>query len=78
MPRFKDVSWNVGGEVGPDGKVIRWPDNEIAKQTAVLMDIRDELQRLNHIFQCFNFTSLPKVVKQIRANLSRIPMRKPK
>lgn len=70
MARFKNNRWNVGGDDTP-GKVVS-PNMEGA-QLAVLMDIRDELQSLNSIFGCYNFTTLPNVIKTIRANTGRIP-----
>jgi len=37
----------------------------------VLMDIRDELQKLNAILGCRNFTSLPQVLQRIDRRLAR-------
>ena len=45
-----------------DGKVPTWERVNLA----VLMDIRDELQKLNRLLACENFISMPRVQKQIR------------
>lgn len=34
-------------------------------QLAVMLDIRDELQRLNALLHCSNFTSIPRVLRTI-------------
>lgn len=73
MARFANKNWNVGGTEDAMGKPISWPDTTHGQQMAVLMDIRDELRKLNTIFGCHNFTGLPKIVKQIRAHTSRLP-----
>lgn len=41
-------------------------------QLAVLMDIRDELQKLNAVFACFNFTNMPAILRQIRKNTANL------
>lgn len=35
---------------------------------AVMMDIRDELQTLNRLLACPNFTSIPTILRTIRRN----------
>lgn len=35
-------------------------------KVAVLMDIRDELQRLNGLLHCSNFTGIPTTLRSIR------------
>lgn len=45
----------------PDGS-ISWDRVD----TALLMDIRDELQRLNALLHCHNFTGMPTTLKSIR------------
>jgi len=68
--RKKDVLWYVcwadrdGGEVSWDGR-----------QLAVLMDIRDELKRLNTLLHCSNFTAIPGELRAIRRNTTK-PRRK--
>lgn len=37
-------------------------------QTALLMDIRDELQRLNRTLECPNAQAIPGLLRKIEAN----------
>lgn len=76
MSRFKNKNWSVGGEEDVNGEAVRWPDTWQGQQLAVLMDVRDELQKLNNIFGCHNFLEIPRVVKAIRTNTGRIPAQK--
>ena len=39
--------------------------------TAILMDIRDELKRLNAAIYCQNFIQIPRVLRDIRRNTTR-------
>lgn len=43
---------------------------------AVAMDVRDELRALNQHLRCHNFVDMPRVLRQVRANTSRIPKQK--
>lgn len=47
-------------------------------QTEVLMDIRDELQKLNSLLHCQNFINIPTKLDTIRRHTSRIPVPKRK
>lgn len=67
--RQKNVNWLVAE---PDGNV---PTCERCC-LAVLMDIRDELQRLNTLLSCENFLRIPHDLQQIRRNTAK-PRRKP-
>lgn len=67
--RHKNGQWNL--PTAPDGRLESWDYVKIA----VLMDIRDELQRLNNLLYCANFTTLPFTLKQIEKNTRK---RKPK
>ena len=40
-------------------------------QLTVLMDLRDELKRLNGLLFCRNFVDLPRVLRAIRKNTTR-------
>lgn len=40
-------------------------------QVSVLMDIRDELQTLNRVFQCKNFLRIPYQLDQIRKQTAK-------
>ena len=59
MARHKDVDWSL-----PDGGPNGHSYDSI--KVSLLMDIRDELQRLNALLHCHNFTTLPAAVRSIR------------
>ena len=46
-------------------------------QTAILMDIRDELRDLNHLLRCPNFIGIPTTLQDIKRNTTK-PRRKKK
>ncbi len=69
MGRFKNADWDLPTD---NGKIQTWQ----AVEVAVLMDIRDELQTLNRLLGCPNFTAIPTVLRKIRANTAK--PRKPK
>lgn len=64
--RFKNVDWSL-----PE-KAASWEKT----QAAILMDIRDELQRLNELLHCVNFTSIPSKLEQIKLNTTKPKARK--
>lgn len=64
MARYKDSDWNL-----PDS--LSWGQVEVA----VLMDIRDELKRLNSLLRCPNFIGIPFRLEQIVKNTKK-PKRK--
>lgn len=53
---------------GADGDHITATSDRI--QIILLQEIRDELQRLNALLSCVNFTGLPKVLKRIDKRLA--------
>jgi len=55
--RHKDVKWNLGEINGAPS----WQQC----QTALMMDIRDELQRLNALLHCPNFVRIPRILDDI-------------
>lgn len=57
--RRKNVEWNIADE---NGGIPTWDRVGIA----VLMDIRDELQRLNSLLHCGNFIGIPHELRQLR------------
>jgi len=59
--RFKDTVWQVNK--GLDG-MISFP----GAQLTVLMDIRDELKKLNALLHCSNFTAIPHVMREVARN----------
>lgn len=51
--------------------------DDLAK-LAVLMDIRDELQKLNKVFACHNTIAIPNLLRKIVTSTNRIPRKKRK
>lgn len=66
MARHKDASWTLSD------RVLSWEE----VNTAVLMDIRDELKTLNAVLRCPNFMEIPRTLRTIRANTSKPKRRK--
>lgn len=64
--RFKDQEWFV---TSPDGKLYEQTNQ--AQHLAVLMDIRDEMQKLNAILHCPNFVQIPSILRQIDRNTKK-------
>lgn len=62
--RQKNGNWLV--RPGSDGK-FTWSQ----VQAAVLMDIRDELQRLNELLHCSNAIAIPRILKRIATNTAK-------
>ena len=60
MPRYKDIEWEL-----PDT-----PSWESTK-TALLMDIRDELKRLNRRINCEDFIAIPRTLQKIQLNTQK-------
>lgn len=69
MARYKNVDWNFHGNES-DTTV---PVDRI--KMALLMDIRDELQRLNTLLHCPNFMSIPHKLDRIEKKLGRVDRR---
>lgn len=70
MPRYRNSEWNL-----PD-KLENWTQ----VNTALLMDIRDELKAVNEklsVLQCPNFVGIPKKLERIARNTVK-PKRKAK
>lgn len=67
MARRKDVNWNI-----PEGTPS--VDQAIL---AVVMDLRDELQKLNKLLHCWRFIEIPSTLKRIDARMAKnMPIRK--
>lgn len=69
MPRLKDIVWetpyiSTGRVSGSDAAL------------SVLMDLRDELKRLNSLLHCSNFVDIPRILRTIRRNTTRRRPRK--
>lgn len=65
VARYKNVRWDLPGE--ETDAVI---SNEAVNQ-ALLMDIRDELQKLNRLLHCPKFTDIPHPLRAIRSNTAK-------
>jgi hypothetical protein len=64
MARHKDGNWNL--PKGGNGDPLQWKEHVTI---AVLMDVRDELKRLNALLHCPNFTAIPDTLRGIRRKL---------
>ena len=64
MPRCKDNEWNVDS-CPQSGKAA----------TALLMDLRDELKKLNRVFECHNFVAMPREIARLRKTVDRLERR---
>lgn len=73
--RTRNIDWNVNLTKG-SMRGGEWGVSQEAAHLCVLMDIRDELQKLNRVFDCPSTREIPKILKTIRANTSRIPVKK--
>lgn len=62
--RQKNIRWAV--QVN-ESKRVEWHDAHLA----VLMDLRDELQTLNRLLGCPNFTCIPRVLDEIAKNTTK-------
>lgn len=62
MARHKDINWNLTETA-----------TEPTASLAVLMDIRDELKRLNRVFECSRFLAIPTTLERIAKNTTRKP-----
>ncbi len=68
--RLKNLQWTVTAR--PDGYY-----SHDSVHTAILQDIRDELQKLNALLHCHNFTGIPhsltQIVKNTKKKRKRVP-----
>lgn len=69
MARLKDTQWSLPeGIPSPGGgRTHQWE----SVHAAVLMDIRDELRRLNSLLGCPNFAAIPTTLRAIRQNTTK-------
>lgn len=77
IPRHlsKGVTWNIPGYHDAENNVLSGVDNDHA-QLAVLMDLRDELKRLNALLHCPNFIGMPAILRQVAANTKKARRRR--
>lgn len=69
MARHKDVSWDLpdGTPKVGGGSAHQWQ----SIHAALLMDIRDELKRLNAAIWCPNFLGMPSELRRIATNTTK-------
>jgi hypothetical protein len=65
MPRFENIDWDLPSAPGAPNKIATWE----AAKIAVLMDIRDELKKLNRLLHCPNFMAIPRKLDAIHKEL---------
>lgn len=63
--RHKDADWKIRNNEGSDSCSVEFA------QLAVLMDLRDELKRLNTLLHCSNFVGIPGVLRRISKNTAK-------
>lgn len=59
------AEWSI--RLNDDGTI-----SEEQLQIVLLMDIREELRKLNQLLGCSNFTQLPQVLRTVRANTTTL------
>lgn len=64
MARHKDVEWRLADPPGNEGA-----------QLGLLMDLRDELKRLNSLLHCQNFQNIPRELRGIRRDIKDLKKR---
>lgn len=75
MARFKDADWGVRTAEGKP----HCADNVHEATLAVLMDLRDELKRINVRLDCHETLAIPRLLRTIASNTKRKKRsRKPK
>lgn len=62
--RKKNYEWSIGTNV--DGTT---PAHDALM--AILMDIRDEMQKLNTLLGCDNFLEVPQLLRAIKKNTTK-------
>jgi hypothetical protein len=65
--KFANVNWDV--PKNEEGNIRSWEGVRLS----VLMDIRDELQKLNRILGCHNFLDVPHKLDRIDVNTKKRP-----
>lgn len=69
--RFKDHDWGIPQDTSG---TVSWNGVTVA----VLMDIRDELKKLNSLLYCSNFIAIPRVLREVAKNTKPKPRRRKK
>lgn len=68
--RFANRDWLLADRTGP-GRGALYPHMKDSVSVAVLMDIRDELRKLNARLNCWEFTTMPAVLRRIDKRLAK-------
>lgn len=76
MARHKDKEWNLP-EAHLDSRGVMVHSWE-SINAALLMDIRDELKRLNQLLHCPNFIGIPWELTRMRRGIDKLNARKRK
>lgn len=67
--RWKNQDWQLADDINNPANAA----GLARRQVAVLMDIRDELQTLNNLLACRNFTGIPASLRAIQRNTKKEP-----
>lgn len=67
MARFKNANWGVREAEGNKNSAFDCHEASLA----VLMDIRDEMQRMNALLHCKNFLDIPLRLRMIQKNTQK-------
>ncbi len=65
MARHKNIAWGLNE--ADKNNAVTYDTIKIA----VMMDIRDELQKLNRLLECSNVSSMPRTLKRIDRRLAK-------
>lgn len=63
---------NVVWDTRTDGNQYLPAEHYPYASLAVLMDIRDELQKLNTLLHCVNFTQIPATLRGLRRDIAKL------
>ena len=67
--RHKDGNWSL--PTNSNGNIRDWT----LVQVALLMDLRDELKKLNRTFDCPNFQAMPRFLRRAAIAMERLDKR---
>jgi hypothetical protein len=65
----KQKDWNWSTDPDAFGKY-----SYEAAQLQVLMDVRDELKRLNNVLQCPNFIAVPSILRRVQEEVRQVKL----
>jgi hypothetical protein len=71
---MSDNARNGDWTITPDKETGRYSWDQV--KAALLMDIRDELRRLNRVFACSNFLAIPSKIDTLCDNTKKTRRRK--